>query len=85
MLSHYESQINKASAYVVCEIAPILESVAGAVFLPIPDPARIQGDLNSIPLGDRFGAHERTSRDPKNARQARIAESDGKQDVSIRL
>jgi hypothetical protein len=66
VLSHYESQINKASAYVDCEVAPILESVAGVVFRPIPDPARIQGDLNSIPLGDRFGVHERTSRDPKN-------------------
>jgi hypothetical protein len=82
---NYYSAASGSSRFVDLEVAPLFDYIAGAVFQAVYDPKRIQGDLNTLSLTERYQISTRALADSSKARAAQAAESSDDHKESIRL
>jgi hypothetical protein len=74
VLDYYQTKTIAASGFPDVELGQILSYVATAIHGLVADPKRIQGDLNSVPVLERFAISARASTDAQKVAAARAAE-----------
>ena len=84
VLSHFEAR-TEATAWVDIEFMSVLRSISSAIFLSIPDPKRIQGDLNHLTSEERLEISAKAIADLKIGGEARSAEEKDDHRTAIRL
>ena len=83
ILSGYEALGSAATTYVDLECRNVLNTLASSIYLPIPDPKGIQGDLNTLSLIERLELSTRANVDVNLIDEAFRAEQDGDHRTAI--
>lgn len=83
ILDHYGSIMTKDSYYVDLEFRYVCDYVKHAIYSPVWDPKKIQGDLNSIDTIDRIKISHRAERDFNIASEAWEYENSGDHKTAI--
>lgn len=83
ILSHYESLASAATTYIDLECRNVLNTLASSIYLPIPDPKGIQGDLNTLSITERMELSTRANVDVNLIDEALRAEQSGDHQTAI--
>jgi len=84
LLAGLESGAVSASEFVDISIPRALDAIGSAIMNPVPDPKRIQGDINTLSTADRIKVSVRAELDAKAAQEARAFEDAGDHRQAIR-
>lgn len=76
-LNHCKALSSTLSVCVDLNIEALFRTIGIAVWNSVPDPAGIQGDLNTLDIGTRFSVSERAQLDAGKAAEARCLEDEG--------
>jgi hypothetical protein len=77
--------LNTASQWADFDIQQVLRHLANAILTDVPDPKGVQGNLNSVSIGDRIRIWSRALDDARVADSATVAESNSDHREAIRL
>ena len=77
ILSHYEATAPAQVAWVDVECCKVLNTIATSIYLAIPDPKGIQGDLNTLSITERQELSTRANVDVNLINEAIGAENSG--------
>lgn len=83
ILNFYSAQYSKASRYVDLEVPEILEYIHTAIFHPVDDPKRIQGNINHLSYEDKDKISKRAHLDYLKAIEAIALEEKNDHKLSI--
>lgn len=81
--SFYENHFGKTTQWVDLEVGPVLRHIANAILFDVQDPKAIQGNLNDLPIEDRWKIHERALADASRADSARSFENTSEHENAI--
>ena len=85
VLDYYASNASSAVPWVDLEALSLLDYLSRAVYNSVPDPKRIQGDINTLSADERRAIAARASVDLQKATAARAVEQQDDHRTAIRL